>query len=108
AIHDVAHMLIDSPFVHGHYDELRAGCSAFAASASATSDGHVLLARNFDFEAGRVFDEEKVVLVVEPRDGIPFVHVAWSGMVGAVSGLNREGIACALNASASDDDASVG
>ncbi len=108
ACHDLAHMLIDSPFVFGHYDELRAGCTAFAAPGEASRGGHVLLARNFDFEAGRPFDEEKVVIACAPAGGIPFVHVAWSGMVGAVSGVNAEGIACALNASASDDDASVG
>lgn len=108
AVHDVAHMLIDNPLIHGHYDELKAGCTAFAASKPATKDGHVLLARNFDFEAGRVFDEEKVVIACLPSKGIPFVHVAWSGMVGAVTGINAEGIACALNAGASDDDASCG
>ena len=108
ACHDLAHMLIDSPFVFGHYDELRAGCTALAACGPATRDRHVLLARNFDFEAGRPFDEEKVVIACAPADGIPFVHVAWSGMVGAVSGLNAAGIACAINASASDDDARVG
>jgi hypothetical protein len=108
AVHDIAHKLIDSPFVYGHWDELQAGCTALAACSNATADGHVLLARNFDFEAGRVFDEEKVVIACAPAHGVPFVHVAWSGMVGAVSGLNAEGIACVLDASASEDDASVG
>jgi hypothetical protein len=110
ACHDLAHMLIDSasPFIVGHYDELRVGCTGFAAGSEATVDGHVLLARNFDFEAGRVFDDEKVVAFVEADGGIPFVSVAWAGMAGAVTGLNREGIACALNASVSDDDAPVG
>ncbi len=107
-IHDVGHMLIDNPLLQGHYDELRSGCTAFAASKPATKDGRVLLARNFDFEAGRIFDEEKVVIACRPASGIPFVHVAWSGMVGAVSGLNAAGIACALNSGASDDDASCG
>lgn len=105
AIHDYAHHLIDNPLIQGHWDELRAGCSAFAATGAATREGHVLLARDFDMELGRIFDEEKVVYVVAPEGGIPFVSVAWSGMAGAVTGLNREGIACALNASASDDDA---
>jgi hypothetical protein len=108
AIHDVGHLLIDSPFVQGHYDEMGPGCTAFAAVGSATADGHALLARNFDFEAGRIFDEEKVVLAVEPEGKIPFLSVAWSGMAGAVTGVNREGIACVLNAGASDDDATSG
>ena len=105
AIHDYAHLLIDNPLIIGHWDELQAGCTAFAATSAATREGHVLLARDFDMELGRIFDEEKVVLVVAPESGIPFVSVAWSGMAGAVTGLNREGIACALNAGASDDDA---
>jgi hypothetical protein len=108
AIHDYVHLLMDNPVVYGHWDELRTGCSAFAATSEATRDRHVLLARDFDMELGRIFDEEKVVLVVNPESGIPFVSVAWSGMAGAVTGVNRAGIACVLDAAASDDDAFTG
>lgn len=94
AIHDISQALIDNPLF---------ACSAFAASHDRTRDGHTLLARNFDFEGGAVFDEDKVVAFVRPDVGFPFVSVAWAGMVGAVSGMNARGIGVVLNAAASDD-----
>jgi len=94
AIHDISQALIDNPLL---------ACTAFAASGGATTEGQTLLARNFDFEGGRVFDEDKVVLFYDPEHGVPFVSVVWAGMVGAVSGMNAEGVAIALNAAGSDD-----
>ncbi|MFT5434164.1 MAG: hypothetical protein ACI9OJ_004877 [Myxococcota bacterium] len=94
AIHDVSQAMVDNPIL---------ACSAFAASGEATVDGHTLLARNFDFEGGRVFDEDKVTIFTRPDYGIPFVSVAWAGMAGAVSGMNAEGIGVVLNAAGSDD-----
>jgi len=93
AIHDISQSLIDNPLV---------ACSAFAASHARTRDGHTLLARNFDFEGGAVFDEDKVVAFIRPQIGIPFVSVAWAGVVGAVSGMNERGVGIVLNAAASD------
>ena len=99
AIHDISQSLIDNPLL---------ACTAFAASGPATTSGQTLLARNFDFEGGPVFDEDKIVLFYRPRHGVPFVSVVWAGMVGAVSGMNAEGIAIALNAAGSDDRAISG
>jgi hypothetical protein len=61
-----------------------------------------LLARNFDFDGGRFFDEDKAVVVVKREGTIPFVHVAIVGLSGAVSGINQAGIAVAVLAGASD------
>lgn len=94
ALHDISQAMIDNP--------LLAACTAFAATGTATVDGHTLLARNFDFEAGRVFDEHKVVTFYRPEVGQPFVSVVWGGMVGAVSGMNAAGIGVVLNAAGSD------
>lgn len=94
ALHDISQAMIDNP--------LLAACTAFAATGTATADGHTLLARNFDFEAGRVFDEDKVIAVYRPDVGEPFVSVVWGGMVGAVSGMNAAGIGVVLNAAGSD------
>ena len=96
AIHDISQAMVDNPIL---------ACSAFAGSGAATADGHTLLGRVFDFEGGRVFDEDKVVLFYEPDYGLPFVSVLWAGMAGAVSGMNAAGIAAVLNAAASDDGA---
>jgi hypothetical protein len=47
AAHDISHWVWDQPAI---------GCTAFAASGAHTSDGHLLVGRNFDWEAGEHFD----------------------------------------------------
>jgi isopenicillin-N N-acyltransferase-like protein len=94
ALHDISQAMIDNPIL--------AACTAFAVTGTVTADGHTLLARNFDFEAGRVFDEDKVVAFVRPDVGLPFVSVAWGGMAGAVTGMNAAGVGVVLNAAGSD------
>jgi isopenicillin-N N-acyltransferase like protein len=73
------------------------GCTSFALTGDAAQDGHVLLARNFDFEAGPVFDEGKAVFLVREEGRIPYASVAWPGLVGAVSGMNAEGLAVVVH-----------
>jgi isopenicillin-N N-acyltransferase like protein len=100
AAHDISHLLIDNPLV------ARAeliGCSAFAAWGDASADGQLMVARNFDWEAGEIFDLDKCVIYVWPDEGIPYVHVAWAGMAGAVTGMNAEGLSIHLNAARTDD-----
>src|SRR6185503_1024103 len=74
------------------------GCTSFAASGSATSTGGLIVARNCDFEAGRVFDRRKVVYFVRPERGQRCVTVSWAGIVGAVSGVNESGLVVMLHA----------
>ncbi|MCC6466523.1 MAG: 1-acyl-sn-glycerol-3-phosphate acyltransferase, partial [Planctomycetes bacterium] len=100
AAHDISHMFIDSPLVR-RADLV--GCSAFAAWGPASAGGEMIVARNFDFEAGKVFDEDKAIVYVWPKDGIAYVHVAWAGMAGAVTGMNAEGLSIHLNAGRTDD-----
>ncbi len=95
AVHDISHMLIDNPLVS--QGEI-VGCTGFAAWGKASGTGEVFVGRNFDFEAGEVFDDDKAVLYVWPQDGIPYVHVAWAGMAGAVTGMNAQGLYIHLNA----------
>ena len=99
AIHDISQALVDNPIL---------ACTAFAATGPATTHGQTLLARNFDFEGGDVFDTDKVIAFYRPTHGVPFVSVVWAGMVGAVSGMNAEGIAIALNAAGSDHLSTTG
>ncbi len=68
------------------------GCTSFALSDGAGEGGHALLARNFDFEAGPIFDVGKAVFLIRQEGQIPYASVAWPGLVGAVSGLNLEGV----------------
>ncbi|HEY3348993.1 MAG TPA: C45 family peptidase [Thermoanaerobaculia bacterium] len=98
ALHDVSQRFVDAP-------ALAAACTGFLAK---TPDGGVLLARNFDFEGGDVFDRQKLVSVVRPDGKIPYLSVGFSGMLGVVTGFNREGIGVALQAIAGGETAGSG
>jgi hypothetical protein len=90
AAQDISYMLMNSPL-------LRGGCTGFAAWNTETRDGHLLAGRNFDWEAAPVFDQDRLVIICEPDEGIPFISLAWAGMAGCVSAMNREGLAVFVN-----------
>lgn len=91
AAHDISYMMIDNPLVS------RAGCTAFGARGAATEGGHLITGRNFDWEAADVFSRDRVVILCEPDDGIPFISLAWASMAGVVSGMNRAGVSVTIN-----------
>jgi isopenicillin-N N-acyltransferase like protein len=92
AAHDVSYMMIDNPFISA-----RAGCTAFGAWGTATTNGHLITGRNFDWEAAEVFSRDRVVMMCEPDNGIPFISLSWAGMAGVVSGMNRAGVSVTVN-----------
>lgn len=100
AAHDISHFLIDNPLL-SRRDVI--GCTGFAAWGDATINGDLWVGRNFDWEAGEVFDRDKCIIYVWPNDGIPYVHVAWAGMAGAVTGMNAQGLSIHLNAARTDE-----
>lgn len=91
ALHDFTQRFTDTMPLSG-------ACSGFAAGPAATDDGHVYLARNFDFEAGPRFDREKIVAAVVPDSGHAFLSVSFGGLTGVVSGLNDAGLSVSLQA----------
>jgi tetratricopeptide (TPR) repeat protein len=91
AAHDISYMMIDNPLVS------KAGCTAFGAWGAATENGHLITGRNFDWEAAEVFSRDRMVILFEPDDGIPFISLAWASMAGVVSGMNRAGISITIN-----------
>lgn len=99
ALHDITQGLEHSPML---------GCTAVAASRSATTSGHLLIGRNFDFEGPELFDREKAVLFFKPQGRLAFASVAWSGMMGVVTGLNQAGVYASVNALRSDDKSDAG
>jgi hypothetical protein len=90
AAQDISYMMMNSPLI-------RRGCTAFGAWGATTPEGHLLLGRNFDWEPHPVFDEDRLVVICEPAEGIPFISLAWAGMVGCVSGMNRDGLSVTVN-----------
>ncbi len=96
-IHDMGQMMIDRGLVMG----------ACTQVARPLKEGW-LIGRNFDFEAGRVFDEDKVLKWVFPDKGQAFVSVIFSGMVGVISGINSSGVYVAINAAGSEDFTRIG
>ncbi|MGV6828819.1 MAG: C45 family autoproteolytic acyltransferase/hydrolase [Flavobacteriales bacterium] len=87
--HDIGHALQDLMLV---------GCSSFAAWGNKTKDGKMIVARNFDFYVGDEFAKNKIVAFVNPEQGNKYMYVTWGGMVGAVSGMNEQGITVTINA----------
>ncbi|WP_166921465.1 C45 family autoproteolytic acyltransferase/hydolase [Flavobacterium poyangense] len=87
--HDIGHALQDLALV---------GCSSFAAWNEKSEDGNLILGRNFDFYVNDAFAENKIVAFINPKEGYPFMMLTWPGMIGAVSGMNKEGVTVTINA----------
>ena len=76
------------------------GCSGFTAWGSATDDGGVLVTRNFDFDVDQpeqAITRLNVVLAFEPEGAIPFVSLAFPGLVGVTTGLSARGVGAFLH-----------
>ncbi len=84
------------------------GCTSFALTDGAAAGGHVVLARNFDFEAGPVFDGGKAVFLMREEGRIPYASVSWPGLVGAVTAMNAEGLALVVHGGRAREPRSVG
>jgi isopenicillin-N N-acyltransferase-like protein len=99
SLYDIALSFEHSPLI---------GCTSFGLSDGAFEQGHVVLARNFDFEAGDIFDTGKAVFLVHEKDSIPYASVAWPGLIGAFSGLNAEGLSLVVHGARARTPQTVG
>jgi|GEM_PF-550080 len=68
-------------------------CSGVAAWDSATADGHLYQIRNLDYETGVGLQDYPAVVIYLPETGVPHANVTFAGYIGAIAGMNAEGIA---------------
>jgi len=99
ALYDVSLSFENSPLL---------GCTSFALTAVAAEQSHTLLARNFDFEAGTVFDTHKAVFLVHEPQKIGYASVAWPGLIGVVTGMNEAGLALVVHGGRAREPSSEG
>ena len=92
AAHDIGHAMQNLNLV---------ACTSVGLMGSRTSDGSILIGRNFDFYMGEEFAKEKIILFVNPDSGYKFMSVTWGGMTGILSGMNEKGLTITLNAAKS-------
>ncbi len=93
AAHDIGHAVQNLALV---------GCTSFGTWGSMSADSSMIIGRNFDFYVGDKFAEDKIVAFFNPTKGYKFMTVTWGGFVGAVSGMNDQGLSVTINAARSD------
>jgi len=73
-------------------------CNEFAVFGDATHDGRLYHGRDLMFPTGGdVMADEFLMMVHDPTQGYPFVAVAAPAMVGIPTGMNAEGVSCAMD-----------
>jgi len=93
AAHDIGHAVQNLALV---------GCTSFGTWGSHSANSSMIIGRNFDFWVGDKFSEDKIVAFFNPSGGHKFMIVTWGGFIGAVSGMNDQGLAVTINAAKSD------
>lgn len=93
AAHDIGHAVQNLALV---------GCTSFGTWGAMSQDSTMIIGRNFDFYVGDKFSEDKIVAFFNPAKGHKFMTVTWGGFVGAVSGMNDQGLSVTINAAKTD------
>ncbi len=83
---------------HAMQQYMLVGCSSFGVWGDKSTDGNLLIGRNFDFYVGDDFARNKVITFASPETGYRYASVGWAGMVGVLSGINQRGLTITINA----------
>lgn len=67
-------------------------CSGFSIANSATKDGTLYHGRVLDYACDWGLQDHAVLVVAEPKGGIPFVNVSYAGFIGSVTGMNMKSV----------------
>ena len=75
-------------------EELGTSCSNFSLMGESTKDGEMYVVRILDWGLHRIskLHEYPLITVNIPDRGIPSANIGWAGFLGAVSGMNAQGI----------------
>ena len=79
--------------VHVVSEVTERGCSVFAVFGKATVGGKLYHGRNFDWIMEAGIQNSPVLILYEPEGQIRFASAGYIGEIGALSGMNMEGIA---------------
>jgi isopenicillin-N N-acyltransferase-like protein len=90
--HDIGHALQGMALV---------GCTSFGTWDARSQDSTMIIGRNFDFYVNDDFAVDKIVAFYNPAQGYKFMTVTWGGFIGAVSGMNEQGLSITINAAKS-------
>ncbi len=68
-------------------------CSSFAISGEMAKDTTLLYGRNLDYALFTdIMPRLNTVFAYKPKQGYPFISIAWPGYVGCVTGMNDRGL----------------
>lgn len=84
--------------VRGWTSPPRLGCTGISAGGAATVDGHLLHARNFDYDTIGLWYRYPVVAFCRPDKGLRYAYVATAGVhTCAFHSVNEAGVFAAVN-----------
>ncbi len=82
--------------LHSLEEEATTSSLAIGLLAERVDQETPLLAYNLDISHGIIWDQNKLVLLVKPAQGLSFLAVSWPGSFGVLSGMNEAGLGIAL------------
>ena len=96
------------PAVH-HRVALGLGCTSAIAWGSATQDGKLLHARNFDYHGVDCWPKTAAVVFHEPDEGLRYVSVSAAGvLMGGVTAMNEAGLSLTVHQHMFTDQTTLG